>query len=191
MKTYYINQNGTVFCEHKDSFGRRTFREFDNGQKEWKYADWEMHRNQITEVPAVQATKQLQAHLLDGVDRKRLCEYINLLCQNREAEWHPMEKQNNGIYVMGYPEYPEGLFGIFTMLGFDDDYRMGMKEWPENLLPTDMDIWQIRTALTYLQIAERFCTGAIAEAMDDGTLLKLLLRLEDLLNTHQGKTQHW
>lgn len=92
---------------------------------------------------------------------------------------------------MGHPEYPEGLFGIFTLLGFDDEYQVEKKEWPENLIPTDMDIWQIRTALTYLQRAEYFCTGAIAGAMDDGTLLKLLLRLEDLLNAHQGKTQHW
>ena len=54
-----------------------------------------------------------------------------------------------------------------------------------------MDIWQIRTALTYLRRAERFCTGAIAAAMDDGTLLKLLLRLDDILNAHTGGRQHW
>ena len=54
-----------------------------------------------------------------------------------------------------------------------------------------MDIWQIRTALTYLTRAERFCTSAIAEAMDDGTLLKLLLRLDDILNAHKGEKQHW
>lgn len=93
MKTYYTKPNGTFFCEHKDLFGRRTFKEFDIRQKEWKYADWEMQKDQITEVAAVQAAERLQAHLLEGVDRKRLCEYINLLCQNRKVDWHTMENK--------------------------------------------------------------------------------------------------
>ena len=92
---------------------------------------------------------------------------------------------------MGYPEYPEGVYDIFDFLGHDYNYRFTMEEWPENLLPTDMDIWQIQTALTYLARAERFCDGVIAGAIDDGTLLKLLLRLDDILNAYKGGRQHW
>lgn len=191
MKKFYINQNGTFFCEFKDFLDRRIFREFDAEKKEWRYADWKMYQDKMTEVEGTQALEQLKACLLDGLDHKELYQCIDLLCRNRKAEWHPMEKQANGIYVMGHPEYPEDLYDIFGLLGHDYDYRLEIEKWPENLLPTDMDIWQIRTALTYLARAERFCTGAIAGAMDDGTLLKLLLRLEDILNAYQGKEQHW
>jgi len=191
MKTYYMDQNGTFFREHKDFLGQRIFREFDTEEKEWKYADRKMHLDQIMEITEAQALEQLQACLLDGLDKKELQKYIDLLCRNRKINWHPMEKQANGIYAMGYPEYPEGLLDIFDLLGPDYDYRLETEEWPENLLPTDMNIWQIRTALTYIIRANRFCEGIIAHAVDDGTLLKLMLRLEDLLNAYQGKKQHW
>jgi len=191
MKTYYTDQNGTIFRKHKDFLDRRIFREFDTEEKAWKYADWEMYQDQITEMTEAQAMERLQACLLDGLDPKELHQYIELLCRNRKIDWHPMEKQANGIYVMGYPEYPEGLLDMFELLGPDYDYRFEIEAWPENLLPTDMDIWQIRTALTYIIRANRFCEGIIAHAVDDGTLLKLMLRLEDLLNAYQGKAQHW
>lgn len=191
MKIYYTDQTGTFFREHKDFLDRRIFRKFDTEEKEWKYADWKEHKDQITEVEEPQALAQLQAYIFDHLDHRKLNHFIDLLCRNRKTEWHPMEKRNDGVYVMGYPRYPDGLFDIFDFLGHDYDYRFTMEDWPENLLPTDMNLWQIQTALTYLARAERFCTGAIAGAMDDGTLLKLLLRLEDLLNAHEGKTKHW
>ena len=191
MKTYYKDQNGTFFCEYKDHLDRRIFRTFDTAQKEWQYADWETHKDQITEVTEEQAMEQLRMCILDDLDRKELCKYIDLLCRNRKTEWHPMEELPNGIYAMGYPQYPEGLFDIFNLLGHDYYYRLEMEDWPENLLPTDMDFWQIRTVLTYIIRANRFCEGILAHAVDDGTLLKLMLRLEDLLNDHQGRVQHW
>lgn len=191
MKTYYKDQNGTFFCEYTDHLDRRIFRAFDTEQKEWKYAEWETHKDQITEATEEQAMEQLRRCILNSLDRKELYKYIDLLCRNRKTEWHPMEEQPNGVYVMGYPEYPEGLFDIFNLLGHDYYYRLEMEDWPENLLPTDMDFWQIRTALTYIIRANRFCEGILAHAVDDGTLLKLMLRLEDLLNAHQGRVQHW
>lgn len=191
MKNYYIDQNGTFFREYKDFRGCRIFEAFAVEQKEWKYADWNTDKDQITKVEEAQALAQLQALILDNLDRKELKKLIDLLCRNRKTEWHPMEKRNDGVYMMGYPEYPDGLFGIFDLLGHDYKYRFTMEEWPKNLLPTDMDVWQIQTALTCLAREERFCTGAIAEVIDDGTLLKLLLRLDDLLNAHQGRTHHW
>ena len=191
MKTYYKDQNGTFFCEYKDHLDRRIFRTFDTAQKEWQYADWETHKDQITEVTEEHAMEQLRLCILNGLDRKELCKYTDLLCRNRKVEWHPMEKLPNGVYAMGYPKYPEGLFDIFNLLGHDYYYRLEMEDWPENLLPTDMDFWQIRTALTYIIRANRFCEGILAHAVDDGTLLKLMLRLEDLLNAHQGRVQHW
>ena len=191
MKKYYINKNGTFFCEFKDLLDRRIFREFHTEEKEWKYADWKTHKDQITEVEEAQALAQLQTLVLDNLDRTELQRYIDLLCRHRKTEWYPMRKRNDGVYVMGYPEYPEGLYDIFDFLGHDYNYRFTMEEWPENLLPTDMDIWQIQTALTYLARAERFCDGVIAGAIDDGTLLKLLLRLDDILNAYKGGRQHW
>ena len=191
MKTYYLDQNGTFFHEYKDHLDRRIFRKFDMEEKEWKCIDWEMHQDQITEVTETRALTQLQAFILDNLDRKELHKLIDLLCYNRKAEWNPMEERDDGVLVLGYPKYPEGLFDMFNLLGYDYEYRFTMEDWPDNFLPTDMDFWQIRTALTYLQRADRFCTGTIAGAMDDGTLLKLLLRLDDILNAHQGRRQHW
>ena len=191
MKTYYTDQNGTFFREYKDFRGYRIFEEFAVAQKEWKYADWKMNKDQIAEVAEEQALAQLQTLVLNQLDRRELHERIDLLCRNRKIDWHPMEKRNDGVYVMGYPKYPDGLFDIVDFLGHDYNYRLTMEEWPKNLLPTDMDIWQIQTALTFLARAERFCTGAIADAVDDGTLLKLLLRLDDILAAHKGRKQHW
>ena len=191
METYYTDQNGTFFREYKDFLDCRNFEEFAVEQKEWKYADWNTHKEQITKVEAAQALAQLQTLILDQLDRRELHKLIDLLCCNRKIDWHPMEQRNDGVYVMGYPKYPDGLFDIVDFLGHDYNYRLTMGEWPKHLLPTDMDIWQIQTALTYLARAERFCTGAIADAVDDGTLLKLMLRLDDILNAHKGGKQHW
>ena len=53
-----------------------------------------------------------------------------------------------------------------------------VERWPRNLRIGEMDVLQIRAKLTYLGRAERFCDGVIADAVDDGTMLRLLERLK-------------
>ena len=43
-----------------------------------------------------------------------------------------------------------------------------------------MDILQIRTFLTLLSQRERFCDGVLGDAVEDGIILRLLLRIEVL-----------
>lgn len=64
----------------------------------------------------------------------------------------------------------------------DYQYNTSMREiLDQRLLPTELSLVQIQTCLTWIDRGERFCDGIIAEKVNDGTLLKLLIRLEDLL----------
>lgn len=196
MATYYTNNEGTVFCRH-----RYFVQYFDLKTKEWETASWNVTEWQaenlapdnakVVEITETQAKEKMHDLILDNLDRIELKRFIDMLCQTRTINWNPMTQREDGVYTLGYPRYPDGLFDIFEFLGCSEKYRDHMETWPKKLLPTDMDLWQIQTALTYLVRAERFCDGVIADAVEDGTILKLLLRLEDLLNAHQGKAQHW
>ena len=92
---------------------------------------------------------------------------------------------------MPYPSFPEKVFGAFFVLGVADDWLFEIQKFPPKLLPTNMNVLQIQTALTFLSSQERFYPEDTETAVYDGTLLKLLLRLEDLLNAHQSKSQQW
>lgn len=193
VEQYYTEKEGRIFLIHPNYLEL-----FDPTKKDWSYifetpGEW-LKKNQfheITEITESQATERLEIQILDNLDRSELQKHINLLCHKRKIRWHPMGEGDGGALMLGYPCYPEELSDIFNLLGHDRDYRQQMKNWPPKLYPTDMDVWQIRTALTYFQRAERFCDGIIAEALEDRTLLKLLLRLDDLLNAHQHKSRKW
>lgn len=119
--------------------------------------------------------------ILGNLDREKLWEHIEFLCCNRKIPWQEPEVSEDGCITLGYPTYPEAVFDIFKVLKPDYDYHKHRNSWPDNLQPTDMTVSQIRTELTSIERAERFCDGAIAGHIEDGYLLKLLLRLDDLL----------
>jgi hypothetical protein len=83
--------------------------------------------------------------------------------------------------TVSYPDYPQEISQVFLLLGVDHNYAYNMEEWPRGLVPTEMSASQIKTMLTAIYRGERFCDGNIAAALEDGTLLKLLLRVDDLL----------
>lgn len=125
------------------------------------------------------------AQLLEQLDRKKLAESIELLCRVRKIPWEPMKETESGVWQLGYPRYPEGIFDIFQLMESDLRYRRNMdKIRMQKLRISELSLSQIRTYLTYLQRGERFCDGTIAEAVDDGRLLKLLLRIHDLINPY-------
>ena len=196
MEQYYTNDTGALLRRDGGYVSC-----FDLKRKDWWVVEWNAEKwaaeNLDPESPKAkaitreQAMERMQRQLLTTPDREQLKQCIDLLCQNRKIQWHPMEEREDGVLILGYPEYPEDLYEAFCLLGSSRDYRTEMENWPKNLLPTDMNVLQIRTALTYIQRAERFCEGIIAESVDNGTLLKLMLRLEDLMNAAKGKARLW
>jgi len=126
--------------------------------------------------------KRAEQALIDSIDRKKLREYIELLCRIRKIEWEPMQELEEGGWQIGYPKYPPELFEVFQVMKPDYQYDTNMREiLDRRLLPTELSLAQIQTCLTWIDRGERFCDGIIAEKVNDGTLLKLLCRLEDLL----------
>lgn len=196
MCIYYEDNSGKIYCKKA---GHVMY--FNLEKMEWDMAScsdekWAAEHlipgnTDVTQITEEQAMLRLEGQILDNLDREELHKYIELLCQNRQIGWGPEVEQSGLAFLQGDYHYPPGLYSIFGILGSDHGYRFHMASWPENLLPTDMDLWQIRTALTYIVEEERFDEDIIAHAADDGTLLKLLLRLDDLLNAREGRCQHW
>lgn len=124
--------------------------------------------------------------ILSNLDRKKLWDHIEFLCSNRKIPWKEPEETEAGYIALGYPIYPEAVWDIFKLLKPDYDYRKHQNQWPDGLQPTDMSASQIQTKLTSISRAERFCDGAIAGHIENGYLLKLLLRLDDLLKKHKN-----
>lgn len=189
MCIYYEDNSGKIYCKKA---GHVMY--FNLEKMEWDMAscsDEKWGNTDVMQITEKQAMLRLEGQILDNLDREELHKYIELLCQNRQIGWGSEKEQSNLAFLQGDYHYPPDLYNIFGILGSDHEYRFHMATWPENLLPTDMNLWQIRTALTYIVEEERFNEDIIAHAADDGTLLKLLLRLDDLLNARQGRSQHW
>lgn len=125
------------------------------------------------------------AQLLEQLDRKKLAESIELLRRVRKIPWEPMKGTESGVWQVGYPRYPEGIFDIFQLMESDPQYRRNMdKIRMQKLRISELSLSQIQTYLTFLHRGERFCDGTIAEAVNDGRLLTLLLRIQNLVNPH-------
>ena len=62
------------------------------------------------------------------------------------------------------------------------DYGKHMEQQPRNIVPSEMSVEQINIRLTLIQSSERFGDGNVAAEIENGNLLKMLLRLDDLLN---------
>jgi hypothetical protein len=125
-------------------------------------------------------------YILDSVDRDKLWECIEVLCRIRKIEWKEpasqvKTKDGKNMLTVSYPDYPQALSQVFEVLGVDHNYVHNMERLEKGLVPTEMSASQIKTMLTAINRGERFCDGNIAGALEDGTLLKLLLRIDDLL----------
>ncbi len=145
-------------------------------------ADCQMGLQVLQECVQELERKRAEQALKDSIDRKKLREYIELLCRIRRIEWEPMRKIEEGRCQLGYPEYPPEIFEVFQVMEPDYQYDTNMRKiLDRRLLPTELSLAQIQTCLTWICRGERFCDGMIAEKVNDGTLLKLFCRLEDLL----------
>lgn len=88
--------------------------------------------------------------------------------------------QPDGKFLQPYPEYPEGVWESFSILEPDKEY-LEHKEICEGVLPSEMNVQQIRIMFTFISRGERFSNGFLAGYLENRILLKLLLRLDDLL----------
>lgn len=101
------------------------------------------------------------------VDEKVLLECIEYLQKNPKVEYNP------------YPNYDGRVMAALGLL--EPDYNYLSHHEAMNDMPIDkMDIDNIKTMLTFINRGERFCDGHIASFVENGYLLKLLLRLSEL-----------
>lgn len=103
------------------------------------------------------------------VDRKELAECIAYLENVPEFEWTP-----------AYP-YTEEAYRAVSLLETDYDYGTHCAEIKEKGKKIEeLSYDEIKAVLTSFMRAERFCDGAIMGVAEDGSLLAVLRRLEEL-----------
>ena len=104
-------------------------------------------------------------------------------------KWGGGERKPDGVYVMPWPEYPEAVTKFFMAAGEApwNDYNYTPETagaMVRDLAPyTSSSVDEVRTMLTWCTRGERFCDGHWAKVLDDGTVFRLLDRLEGLIAT--------
>ena len=126
--------------------------------------------------------------LLTSADGNALKIAIDAVKNATEAKWHS-DRETNGVMEFPYPEYPNGIWSIASIFESDSENLENYKQYCEGVLPTEMNVRQIRTMLTHLVRGEKFCDGYINKYLEDHYLLKLLLRLDDLLIDYYQRHQ--
>lgn len=122
--------------------------------------------------------------LLASIDEKMLWKCIEMLCKIRKIEWNTPPSEG-GVIHFAFPVYPEELWQIFNLMKPDIHFATNMEKQPRRIVPSEMSVKQINTRLTWIQMGERFCDGNIAAEVENGNLLKMLLRLDDLLKKQE------
>lgn len=101
------------------------------------------------------------------VDKKALKACIEHFKKNQKVEFNP------------YPNYGDFVYDALNLLGSDYEYMNNYEKIKETPIE-QMTIDNIKTMFTFIQRGERFCDGHIAFYIENGCLLKLLLRLDEL-----------
>ena len=156
---------------------------FSMDEKEWctvsfKVSDRDIEDRSLSEIPVKEALQLVGNMLLENLDDTRLKELITFFEGYQKVEWTPARRNEKDVIILGFPNYPDELFEAIEIVGFDYDCYENERKLPRRILK--MDIMQIRTYFTLLFRQERFCDGVLAEAVEDRTILKLLLRLAEL-----------
>lgn len=128
----------------------------------------------------------LEKDVLRAFDLDLLTDNINYYIENRNGvTWSGQEGH------FAYPMYPEGmrLYDLICYMGgFDQEYDRHVKEiFLANLMPSELSYEQIRSYLTFILRGEKFCDGHIDMHLKNKVLLKLCLRLDDLVRREMYK----
>lgn len=147
-------------------------------------------KNNIEENTPVQVRKSKmhpkEVELLKSIDREKLQAAIEYFYQYRTVEWAGGEiigktKDGKNIHTWPHANYTREAWDFVQLFEPDRHYGDHYNDYCKDVLPTDMNARQIRTMLTYVQRGERFCDGFFSGFIKDGTIMKYLLRLDDLL----------
>lgn len=93
-------------------------------------------------------------------------------------------KTNPKVECDSYPSYDGRIYEVLGSLGMDENYMSNyekMKDVPVEQMTLD----NLKTMYSFITRAERFCDGAIAGYVEDGSLAKMAEREIELLG--EGK----
>ena len=114
--------------------------------------------------------------MLQQIDRDELRGLIDSVCQAKAEYW--MKGENP----------PDEVIKALKFLDEDSEVVQHMKQWPQNLLITEMNVQQIQTKMTNILHLSKFC-DSVEDNLHNGNILKLLLRLDDLLEAESKTIQ--
>lgn len=89
-------------------------------------------------------------------------------------------QKNNKIEYNPYPVYSAEIYKALGALEPDKKYMSHYKKLVNKPIE-EMNKKEIATMLTYISRGERFCDGHIAKYVESGELLRLMLRLRELM----------
>lgn len=124
--------------------------------------------------------------LLSTLNRKALKTAVDSVKTVGKIQWKG-GKGSDEIMQMPFPEYPDEIWASFSILEPDTGYLENYEKSCKSVLPTEMNARQIRTMLTFIERGEKYCDGHVQRYLENNILLKLLLRLDDLVLAYDQK----
>ena len=124
--------------------------------------------------------------LVKNVDRRRLKECIEYLFVYRTVRWSEAETRTddagNTITIFSYPMYPREVLDAVDLMDAEAEYGKITAEIEDRRLqPSDLNARQLQAVLYSLKRQEKFNDGVIAQAVESSLLLRLLMRLDDII----------
>lgn len=112
------------------------------------------------------------------LDDNLLSQSIDVLCQARKLQ----TEERNGYFSFRLPDKMGKVYQVFQFVGIDENGYETLRGCPEDLMPTEMTLPQIRAKWYQMARMRRFGEYVFEGYLMNGTYLKLFLRLEDLKN---------
>ena len=122
---------------------------------------------------------------------EKLDELIETVKNIEKVEWiggNVIDKTEDGkdITQWPYPIYPDGFYeSLYDLMELDQDYIENYEKLDVPIDYENLSMDELRTVITHYVRGERFCDGLIAGAIEDGALLKILLRIRELNSDSQ------
>jgi len=105
------------------------------------------------------------------MDKDRLSEIIDYLKTNPSVECDP------------YPSYDKRIIDLLLSIGEEIEYMTKYDLIADKDI-NEMNLDGLKAFYTFILRSERFCDGSIKAYLEDGTILKLALRQNELINLY-------
>ncbi|SEL26393.1 hypothetical protein SAMN04488700_0999 [Carnobacterium iners] len=122
------------------------------------------------------------------MDSVVLANYIKEIRTIKKSEW-TKEDESLEVNQLSYPEYPAVVEELFNYLNRQSFYDVNYLDNMERIEGKAISLFtkeEVKSYLTSLKREERYGDGVIAEAIELGLFLKVLLRLEDILQKEKA-----